>query len=230
VGRLLSRLTCPSCGCTSDTCDLVESLSLDVPSVVAASSAKSPTTIVSLLHSFTATETLDADNTYTCSGCKAAVSATKRLSIEVPAQVLLLHLKRFLFRSSYATKVHTLVGYSQTLDLAPFLTLSPAQLAAAYAAGGRPALRDGKPVPGTLRLVYELCAFVVHAGYASNSGHYFSFVKAMDEGVLNNPDAWCAAGVGALGGAVAAEAAAAAAAAEAPAAAAAVGSIVAPVP
>jgi NAD(P)-dependent dehydrogenase (short-subunit alcohol dehydrogenase family) len=41
----------------------------------------------------------------------------------------------------HGQKVHTLVGYSQTLDLAPFLTLSPAQLAAAYAAGGGAAAR-----------------------------------------------------------------------------------------
>jgi hypothetical protein len=34
---------------------------------------------------------LDADVTYTFSGCKAAVSATKSLSIVVPAQILLLH-------------------------------------------------------------------------------------------------------------------------------------------
>ena len=81
-----------------------------------------------------------------------------------------------------------------------------------------------------MELLFSLCAFVVHSGHASNSGHYFSYVKVLDEAALNDPLAWgaggrpaeAAAAGGAAGGTASGAASAGAAAAVAAAAAAAV--------
>jgi ubiquitin C-terminal hydrolase len=118
------------------------------------------------------------------------VQATKRISLDVPPQLLILHLKRFLFRS-HSTKINTFVEYSTELDLGPYLTLSPEQLEAAYTAGGNPLIgKDNQPVHGSLELVYTLCSFLVHWGSSSNSGHYFSFVRALDVDVMRDKNRW----------------------------------------
>ena len=69
------------------------------------------------------------------------------------------------------------------------------------------------PLPAPPALTKDtLHAFLVHAGDTMASGHYYCFVRCMDEARLNSGDTWCAAGAGAVGSAAAAAAAVAAAA------------------
>ena len=210
-GSLHSSLTCPGCRRTSGSVARFDTLSLPLPPVPPGARDQRPT-IASLLELFTAPETLGVGNLYRCSHCTRLVAATKRLLIEVPQQLMAIHVKRFSFAGASASKEAGLVGYAQELDLGPHLSLTQAQLDAAYAAGGRAALVDGKPTPGSLQLVYTLHAFLVHAGDTMASGHYYCFVRCMDEARLNSGDTWCAAGAGAVGSAAAAAAAVAAAA------------------
>ena len=173
-GRLLSRVCCLVFGARSDTRDESEALSLELPAGC--------TSVESALGTFTASERLSGANAYECARCRAKVDAEKRLAIDVPPQLLTVHLKRFAFRRrGGATKIAHAVSFGEELELGAHATFTRAQLSAAYAAGGEPARgADGLPTPDSLRLRYVLCSALVHAGRSPTSGHYFAFARALE--------------------------------------------------
>ncbi|CAO2819612.1 unnamed protein product [Amaranthus hypochondriacus] len=112
----------------------------------------------SALESFTKVECLE---TYTCASCKEQVQAEKQLLLDQAPSVAALHLKRFKSDGAYVEKIDKMVEYPLELDLAPYTKGS----------------NDGNEYK------YELFAVVVHVGYSSNSGHYFSYIRS-------SPDEW----------------------------------------
>ncbi|KAM7111054.1 ubiquitin carboxyl-terminal hydrolase 17-like protein 6 [Molossus nigricans] len=109
-------------------------------------------------------EQLDGADAYECSVCMEKVPAAKTLTLHAAPQVLLLVLKRF--SDPTGSKVHKDVLYPERLDLRPHL-----------------GLRSAGP------LLYELCAVLVHAGRACDSGHYFCYVRAGDSRWFRMDDA-----------------------------------------
>jgi ubiquitin C-terminal hydrolase len=181
-GRLVSRVRCrqDGCGALSDTRDIIESLSVDIPNGCAS--------VTAALTAFTKPERLEGANAYDCLSCKQKVSAEKRLALDVPPQLFTLHLKRFAFRGSYSSKITHNVAFSETLEIGEQLFLSERQHAAASAAGARPLLdARGKPVPGTVSVRYVLCAALVHSGGSSTSGHYYTYVRAFEDAARDIP-------------------------------------------
>lgn len=112
-----------------------------------------------MLH-FLREEVLDGENAYKCEKCSKKTRATKKYSIRSAPNILVIQLKRFDF--SYAGKLSHFVTYPETLNLKSFMT-------------------DEQPSLGlngscAQNLNYKLYGVLVHLGYTSHSGHYFSYV------------------------------------------------------
>ncbi|KAM4815031.1 uncharacterized protein RHO17_005553, partial [Thomomys bottae] len=98
-------------------------------------------------------EELAGEDTYHCGVCLHKVSASKTLTLHSASKVLILVLKRF--SPLTGDKVDGLVRFPQRLDMQPYMSQP----------------REGP-------LVYDLYAVLVHAGWSSHTGHYFSYIKA----------------------------------------------------
>jgi ubiquitin carboxyl-terminal hydrolase 36/42 len=141
-GKLRSRVQCSRCKGTSDVFEPLLDVSLELRGTLSAA-----------LEHFCMQEKLSGANAYRCERCQSLQTATKALTIEVPPQSLIVHLKRFEFlRGRGRVKKNDPVVYEERLDLAPFLSST---------AGGT---------------LYELSGVVVHQGSA-HAGHYFAFVR-----------------------------------------------------
>lgn len=115
--------------------------------------AKADSLCKALAH-FTAEEHLDGGAPqYQCQQCNQKVKALKQLTIYKPPHVLTVHLKRF---DSYnpGQKINRRIAFGPTLDLKPFVT-----------------------EPDEEDLKYTLYGVLVHTGWSTRSGHYFSFVR-----------------------------------------------------
>ena len=164
-GTYVSRITCSVCHGISDTVDPIETLSLEINGVDSVTAA---------LKRFTAVERLEGDNAYACERCKRKTTATKKIGLVVPPQILIVHLKRFSFRSFGASKLFHTVGFVNKLNLGPSLMdLNEAQLAAVTASAP-----DALTADGSVVLEYELCSVLEHSGDSAHSGHYFTFARA----------------------------------------------------
>ncbi|KAI8826371.1 hypothetical protein BJ741DRAFT_43582 [Chytriomyces cf. hyalinus JEL632] len=117
---------------------------------------KHANTIDKAFQQFTKTEMLRGDNKYRCAKCKTLVDASKRLQILEAPQVLVIHLKRFEFGSSMygGGKISKMVTFPEKLDLQSYMFKT----------------KDEK--------LYHLYGVLVHSGHSSNSGHYYSYIKA----------------------------------------------------
>ncbi|MQL75944.1 hypothetical protein Taro_008319 [Colocasia esculenta] len=106
------------------------------------------------LSHFTAVEQLDGgERQYQCQRCKQKVRAVKQLTIHKAPYVLTVHLKRF-GSALPGQKINKKVDFEPTLDLKRYVS---------------------DPCEGDLK--YTLYGVLVHAGYATHSGHYYCFVR-----------------------------------------------------
>ncbi|CAL5355762.1 unnamed protein product [Camellia sinensis] len=153
-GRLISKLQCCNCGHCSDTYEPLIDLSLEIEDVGSLPSA---------LESFTRVEKIeDPETKFTCEKCKERVSVEKQLLLDQAPSVAAFHLKRFKNDGSYVEKIDKFVEFPLELNLLPYTSASQ---------------------NNNVELKYDLYAIVVHIGFSSTSGHYYSFVRSA-------PDAW----------------------------------------
>ncbi|KAD6794979.1 hypothetical protein E3N88_05875 [Mikania micrantha] len=111
-------------------------------------------TLYEAFANFTSKEHLDGGaKQYRCQQCKQKVKALKQLTVYKAPNVLTIHLKRFGCHMS-GQKIDKNVLFSPTLDLKPFVT---------------------GPYDGDL--TYTLYGVLVHAGWSTDSGHYYCFVR-----------------------------------------------------
>ncbi|KAF9080904.1 hypothetical protein BGX29_011486 [Mortierella sp. GBA35] len=106
-------------------------------------------TIEDALLNSTIPEVLDG---FTSSDKGDHVEATKKIFIEEVPPVLVLHLKRFIYKDGSTQKLHKQVGYKTVLNLQPDI-ISPAR-------------RPANPIP------YKLFGVVYHHGRTAAGGHY----------------------------------------------------------
>eukprot|EP00252_Welwitschia_mirabilis_P016182 TRINITY_DN3573_c0_g1_i3.p1 TRINITY_DN3573_c0_g1~~TRINITY_DN3573_c0_g1_i3.p1 ORF type:complete len:772 (-),score=99.77 TRINITY_DN3573_c0_g1_i3:170-2485(-) len=110
--------------------------------------------LLKALYHFTAVEHLDGgEKRYICEKCKVKVKALKQLQIDKAPSILAIHLKRFTAHGSVG-KIDKKVDFKPVLDLKPFVRTSN---------------------KGDLK--YALYAVLVHSGWSTHSGHYYSFVR-----------------------------------------------------
>ena len=176
-GTLRSRITCQTCGRTSDKFDGFMDLSLDI---VRAES------VAHALRSYVAVEVLDGTNKYKCEmgpGKPHMTRATKQFTIEKAPLVLTVQLKRFEYVPFGRGKLNQFVEYPLVLNLSPAMSHANAGKPGRTesAAGKRGATQDGPgPANGlgsSSQETYQLFGVVVHSGGSMHSGHYYCYVK-----------------------------------------------------
>ncbi|KAJ0399982.1 hypothetical protein P43SY_006235 [Pythium insidiosum] len=146
-GKLKNTLKCAKCPYVSERQDDFFDLSLEIDHGISS--------VKGAIKHFTATETLDASNAWKCSSCNQLSRAEKGLTIDVCPNVLVLQLKRF---DGMFGKIKKHIAFDTTLDLSVGMSKSSED---------RQRSRNR----------YELHAVLVHAGFSTNCGHYYAFVK-----------------------------------------------------
>ncbi|KAI9917765.1 hypothetical protein PsorP6_013355 [Peronosclerospora sorghi] len=146
-GKLKNSLKCAHCGFVSERFDAFLDLSLEI--------SRGVHSVNGALRHFTARERLDERNAWKCSKCGVPSCAEKGLTIAECPNVLMIQLKRF---DLTLGKIQRHVEFPCSLDIAA--GMSP----------NAPDCRRG-------RTKYELHAVVVHAGFSTDCGHYYAFVK-----------------------------------------------------
>lgn len=122
------------------------------------------TTLVRALENFTEDELLDGGKRqYQCERCRQKVVAKKRFTIDRAPNVLTVHLKRF-SPFNPREKIDKKVDFQPVLDLTPFVSDSKGA--------------DYK---------YSLYGVLVHAGWSTQSGHYYCYVRT-SSGMWHNLD------------------------------------------
>ncbi|CCW66070.1 unnamed protein product [Phytomonas sp. Hart1] len=98
------------------------------------------------------------------------VNATKQMTIHIPPNVLMIHLKRF---QNTDRKVCRHLHYPLELDLSPFITESVERRQNASAH-----INKKEENSARAKSRYELNAICIHEGGSINHGHYYSVVRA----------------------------------------------------
>jgi len=163
-----SRITCCSCGRLSDTIENTNSWPVDVKYVQDIRKG--------MLH-FLREEILEGENSYKCDRCNKKVRATKKYSIKTAPNILVVNLKRFDF--TYAGKLSHFVTYPEMLSLKTFLTDSETKLDLKQ-------IDENDSSPNNTNFClknvsYKLYGVLVHLGYTSHSGHYYSYVRGPND-------------------------------------------------
>lgn len=163
-GMQRTSLTCPHCRKQSIKFDVYSSLSLTLEG----RKDGRPTSLHSSLEHFTREEQLDDGNGWYCSKCRSNVNAIKCVKLWSTPNILVLHLKRFTFRSSkrrgggvLQCKIEDVVDFPvDHLNMEPFMT-------------------DSSPIHDNITCppVYRLLGVVEHSGETPDSGHYTATVR-----------------------------------------------------
>ena len=181
MGLMKSHLRCPECNHESNTFEAYNMLSLAIPDPDDVP-GQFGVTLNDCLEKFTHEEVLEDGNYWTCSKCKANVSATKHITVFTTPDVLILHLKRFkstydqekktFSRSKIDTKIHFNSTIGDTvLDVKQYLISSTDNV-------GNSSSPPSK---------YSLFGVAAHLGTGISEGHYVANIRLPQE-QLNGPD------------------------------------------
>ncbi|POM80329.1 Ubiquitin-specific protease [Phytophthora palmivora] len=146
-GKLKNYLKCAKCGYVSERFDDFLDLSLEI--------ANGVNSVKGALRHFTAIEKLDDRNAWKCTSCGKPSRAEKGLTIAECPNVLMIQLKRF---DLMFGKIKRHIEFPHSLDIASGMSKNCEDR------------RRG-------RTKYELHAVLVHAGFSTDCGHYYAFVK-----------------------------------------------------
>lgn len=146
-GTLKNSLKCAKCNYVSERSDDFLDLSLEINNGIKS--------VRGALKHFTAVETLDDSNAWKCSSCKQLSRAEKGMTIDVCPNVLVIQLKRF---DAMFGKIKKPIEFPLALDLASSMSKTS---------------EDRKRG----RSKYELHGVLVHAGFSTDCGHYYAFVR-----------------------------------------------------
>jgi len=120
------------------------------------------------LQAFAKEEKLRASEAWYCSACKAHMEATKKFDLWKLPDILVIHLKRFVYDSYRRDKIDAYVDFPlQNLDLSPFMVGNSNGVGAGAAA------RSGGKAPSS---VYDLYAVSNHYG-GMGGGHYTAYAR-----------------------------------------------------
>lgn len=103
TGNYYSRITCLSCKNSYDKFEPFTILTLNTE--------LGDMTLNESINNFTKIEYMNGENKYYCESCKRNQDAAKQLYIWTPPNVLVLHLKRFVYRGERAIKTESFIKY-----------------------------------------------------------------------------------------------------------------------
>ncbi|KAJ6524236.1 hypothetical protein DFH09DRAFT_1264332 [Mycena vulgaris] len=175
AGQLQSDVVCERCGNVTSTVDPMLDISLELKGK-AGEGASGENTLTACLKRYTQPEKLGSKQ-YSCSKCKTAHEASKRLSIRKLPPVLSFQLKRFEHKTSdksSARKIDAQIRFPATLNMAPFTTLV---MKGAEKENSSPVF--SYPGPAAM-YEYDLFAVINHEGQINN-GHYTNYARFEDE-------------------------------------------------
>ena len=172
-GKSRSQVRCMGCNHKSNTYEDFISVSLDLPSMGDSTSGYTVTmSLEQCLSKFCKSECLTGENCYVCSHCKRRCEAKKSFSIEQSPRILIVHLKRF---TNFGTKISSFIRYPKVLSLKNYMSSC---------------IDQSKPLMGhaSNEEAYDLYGIVVHQGSGCRSGHYYSYVRGIDDNWYNCND------------------------------------------
>ena len=147
-GELSSEVQCMKCKKSSVTIDKFLSISLEI---------LNSDSIERSLDKFCKSELLFGANRFLCEHCKQKNDSRKRFLFKTLPNVLVLHLKRF---DNYGQKIQRFIRYPMELDMGKYV-VNP---------------QKSSTLEGGTK--YRLYSILIHNGYSSDSGHYYSFLKS----------------------------------------------------
>lgn len=147
-GELSSEVQCMKCKKSSVTIDKFLSISLEI---------LNSDSIERSLDKFCKSELLFGANRFLCEHCKQKNDSKKRFLFKTLPNVLVLHLKRF---DNYGQKIQRFIRYPIELDMGKYV-VNP---------------QKSSSIEGGTK--YSLYSILIHNGYSSDSGHYYSFLKS----------------------------------------------------
>lgn len=160
-GKLRTRYQCSKCQNVSEHREIFTELHLAVPDQSGKNNQPNEDlTMQSLVSSYLSEETLEGDNQYHCDTCEGLQDAVKSVHLLEGPHHLLCTLLRFKYDRSLnrKSKVFTNVNYTLTLSL-------PIQDGTNESSGQ---VREEQ---------YALYAIVIHSGYSSDGGHYYTYAR-----------------------------------------------------
>ena len=168
-GQFRSRLQCTVCENTSTTYNAFMYLSLPIP----AEKATDRVTLKQCVDAFVAEEILEGDDAWHCPRCNKPRRATKRLTISKLPPILIVHLKRFLFKGPWRDKLNSTVDLPlRDLDFTRYIPPAIVE---------RQRQRDK-----ATRVVYSYDLYAISNHYGGlNGGHYTANVRNGYKGVWN---------------------------------------------
>jgi len=133
------------------------SITITPPHQAQPPSSQPPLTVSDLIDHYLAPESLSGENQYQCDHCNMLRDAVKTTSLRAAPEYLNITLLRFKYdRTSHRrAKVFTTIEYPDSLCL---------------------------PVTGGGHVTYRLYGVVVHSGYSSDGGHYYTWARPGSQG------------------------------------------------
>ncbi|KAL3312499.1 ubiquitin carboxyl-terminal hydrolase [Cichlidogyrus casuarinus] len=139
--------------------EFTKKLVLDVEEKLQANDVEKETSIYDCLESFVGSEKLSEEDGFKCSRCNVTRPMTKKFDFWTLPQVLVVHMKRFMFHASRYQKSHKMIRFPlRDLDLTKF------------------AIGHAPKDQGEVGPKYDLVACICHVG-TMHEGHYYSYVK-----------------------------------------------------
>ncbi|VAI33232.1 unnamed protein product [Triticum turgidum subsp. durum] len=112
VGYLRSKIKCTKCGVSSEHCERIMDLTVEIDGDIS--------TLEEALHRFTSSEVLDGDNRYHCTRCKSYERGKKKLTISEAPNILTIALKRY--QSGMFGKINKAIRFPEYLNLSSYMS------------------------------------------------------------------------------------------------------------
>ncbi|CAF3717580.1 unnamed protein product [Rotaria sordida] len=119
-------------------------------------------------------------SSFTCSNCCKCVKLDKRITINELSPILIINFKRCSISFDATEKLSHQVNYNELLDVSPYMT--------SYSLASNDKTEN---INSSDNSFYKLYAVINHIGDDLNSGHYYSYVRSVDNLWFLVDDAHC---------------------------------------
>ena len=171
-GKTRSQIRCERCDYRSDTYDETFTFNLPLPRGQDCSFGQA-------LEQYFQVDKLTKDNRYKCPKCKSLQNATKRLSVTSAPQILIVTIKRF---DIFGRKITKSIRYPSAFNMKNYMDgfVDSQHAIARSKASSKAKAQVATATNANFDQIYDLYGVVIHKGSSTNSGHYFSYCKSVN--------------------------------------------------
>ncbi|CAF4522949.1 unnamed protein product, partial [Rotaria sp. Silwood2] len=159
--KLLSTIECSSCLKLFTKEEFFYMLSVEINNINSLSEA--------LIH-FTDQEILTGENAYHCSSCENLVTARKGLTIHTLSDILIINFKRSITLNNRTAKLSHKLNFNELLDCSSYMTF---QQFDSNKENMENNISDDN--------IYKLYAVICHHGDSIEQGHYWSYIRTLND-------------------------------------------------